>query len=120
MKNYDVGIVEGPWASHHSKQLDNYQIILNTQEFDLKTDRIYCTTRRQEATLRKAGSTKAWFGGEMDWVLWRGGRPCCKRKARETGAHMNKHEESNSPKPLAGKTGRVEFHEFLRPVGLKD
>ena len=37
-------------------ELDNYQMILNTQESDLRTDRTNCTTRRrEEATSRKVG-----------------------------------------------------------------
>ena len=42
-------------------QLDNHQIFLNIPEIDLKTAK-----GREEATLKKAGSTEMWFRGEMD------------------------------------------------------
>lgn len=48
-------------------QLDDSQIVLSTQEIDLKTDRTNCISReREEGNLRKVGSEEMWFGGEMD------------------------------------------------------
>ena len=48
-------------------QLDNYEIILNTLEIDLKTGRTNSTTKgREEATLKKVGSVEMQFRREMD------------------------------------------------------
>ena len=48
-------------------QLDNYEIILNTLEIDLKTGRTNSTTKgREEATLKKVGSAETEFEKETD------------------------------------------------------
>lgn len=48
-------------------QPDNYQIILNTPENDLKTGRAHYTTKgRKEATSKKVKSAEMWLGSEMD------------------------------------------------------
>lgn len=50
-------------------QLDNYQVILNTLEFDLKTGRTNSTTQdREEVTSKKLGNAEALFGGERDCI----------------------------------------------------
>ena len=52
----DDGIAGGPWAGLIPQtQLDNYQIILNTQEIDLRPDRTNCTTRDHSEEDRKYG-----------------------------------------------------------------
>ena len=66
------------------KQLDHYQIILNTQEINLRTDRTNSTTRgREEATLREVRNVDIWsgrerdlecYGGEGDMILEKGER----------------------------------------------
>ena len=58
-------------------QIDNYQIILNTPEIEMKTDRIISTTNGgEEATLKKVGRVEIWCRGETDLpaVEWK--EPC--------------------------------------------
>ena len=64
-------------------KLDNYQIILNTPEIDLKTGRTNFTTKgREEATSKKVGSVGdiVWernycrCGGGRAMVTWKGDR----------------------------------------------
>lgn len=48
---------------HAMNTVDNYQIILKTPEIDLKTIRTNSTTKgREEAILKKVGSTETEFG----------------------------------------------------------
>lgn len=51
----------------------NYQIILNTQEIDVRTDKTNCTNRRRnDATSKKVESAETWFGRETDLGCCRG------------------------------------------------
>ena len=98
--------------------IENYQIILNTQEIDLKTDRTNSTTKgREEATLRKRGNAEMWLGekwimGAMEW----GAVVAEKSKREECTGDCPKNV---SPKPLAWKRRWAEFCKFLQPLGLK-
>ena len=47
-------------------QLDDYQLILKTQEIVLKIDRINTTKEKEGATLKKVENVKIWFRGETD------------------------------------------------------
>ena len=52
---------------HPRVQLDNYQIILNTPEINLKTVRTNSTARdREETTSKNVGSAEIEFGRETD------------------------------------------------------
>lgn len=50
-------------------------------------------------------------GGEGTVVMEKG--------KRKRGAHKGTYKENVSPKLLAWKLRRAEFHEFCKPVGLK-
>ena len=88
----------------------------------MKTDRTNSTTKaKEEATLKKVGSVETWFREEMDHGCCGGeGAMVMKKGWREGGVHRRMHKENISPKPLAWKMRRAEFHKFLQPAGLED
>lgn len=102
----------GPQAPINTgTQRDNYQIILNIPDIDLKTHRTNPTTRgREEATLSKEESAEMWFRVDMERGCYR--RPG-HREEWENGA-----AEEDSQNHCLGKWGS-EFSEFLQPMGLK-
>lgn len=68
--------------------------------------------RREEATSRKVGGVghgmvEKWIRGAMKERV-----PWLQRKATDSGTHMDKNKENNSPKPLLGKKRGAEFHVF--------
>ena len=76
-----------------SSQLDNYQIILNTPEVDLKTDRTNSTTKgREEATSKNVGSALTCFRRKMYPGCCRGQGAMVTEGKREehTGEHTRK------------------------------
>lgn len=72
-------------------ELDNYQIIVNIQEIDLRTES-NSTTRREEDVSKKVGSGMTWFGEEMDQGSCRGrpGHGEMRETQEHTGVHTNK------------------------------
>lgn len=48
----------------------NYQIILNTLEIDLETDRTNSTNREKRPQMKKIRSVETWFSEEMDRMEW--------------------------------------------------
>ena len=63
----DVGIAKSKAHLIPQIQPDNYQIILNTLEINLKTGRRSSTTKgREEAISKKVGSAEMWFRRETD------------------------------------------------------
>ena len=91
---------------------DNYQIILNTQDTDLRTNRTYSTTKgREGATLKKVGSVEMCFGSNMDYgCQGRKGAVVTEKCKRET--ERETHKENTSTKSLPGKRREGDFHEF--------
>ena len=78
-------------------QLDNYQIILNTPEINMKTDRTNSTTTGsgEEATSKKVGSMNTPFGGETD-------HECCRREgAMVMGERQEREEHMGECTPIA-------------------
>lgn len=102
-----IGRVGGPQTCLVPRtQLGNYQIIPNTSEIGLKTDRTNCTTKGQEeATVKRP------------WVHQMGGSCGCGEEC-ERGAHKQTHKENICPMSLVWKMREAEFREFLQPEGL--
>ena len=103
-----------------STQLGNYQIILNIEEIDPRTDRKNCTTRgRGNATSRKLESLETWLREEEIMGAAEEREPWSQRKARKSGAHRDPHKKNTFPKPLARKMRETDFCEFLQPIIFK-
>ena len=84
-------------------------------DISLNTDRTHSTTKgREEATLKRVGSTEMWFRGETDrgWCR-KEGTIVLEKGERERGTHNG----NVSPKLLAWKRTGADFCEFLQPVG---
>lgn len=119
-----------PYCLICQTQLDKYQIILNTQKINLRTDRMNYTTRgREESTLWRVGGVETWFKGETDH-RYSGGEGVLvmdREKARNT-MHEHKIERSTQgitkrkhfPKAIDWENETADFCEFLQPTGLKD
>lgn len=104
-------------------QLDNYKIILNIQEINLRTDRTNCTTRRRtEATSRKVEMQRYGLGRNRSWLLWRG----MNSDVRERQKEREKDRETEREECIGictritlpqshclGKIREADFHEFL-------
>ena len=98
-RNWDDAVVGGLYACHVPQtELDTFQIILNTEEMDLRTKRTNFTTRRRkETTSWNAGGSEMWFGGEKNC------KPCEGEGAliieREDGENMSgTAQEKHFPK----------------------
>lgn len=66
--------------------MNNYQIIINTPDIDLKTERTNSTAKgREEDTLEKLGNEELWFGRETDHgCLGREGAAVVEKGERQT------------------------------------
>ena len=62
---------------------------------------------------RKVGSAELWFGGETDHRCCRREGTLLKEKGEGEWSAQDIHKENIFPKPLAGKTRRADFREFL-------
>lgn len=80
--------MSGPW-----KTLEDYKVILNSQEIDLTTHRTPSTTKgRGEATSTEVGSTEMWFGAEAGHGCCGGEVPRAQREAKERSTQRNAQE----------------------------
>ena len=116
-------VVEQVAPSLVSTQLsnrDNYQIILNIPEINLKIDRTnHITKGREEATSKKVGSIETQSGGE--WIrVTVVGRSCSYGAGKErdwyTGQHMY---QMNPHSNWLGKQERLKFVISCNKWGLK-